>query len=82
MVFVMEKYSRYREREREPCDPTARRPDERLARKMERHHAAGARADPSHARSHKCSESVLSEWTCWGKNCYSESDKYHLYEAE
>ena len=33
MVFVMEKYSMCREREREPCDPTARRPDERLGNK-------------------------------------------------
>ena len=72
----------YREREKEPCDLTARRPAERLARKMERHQAAGARADPSNARSHKCSEPVLREQTCWGKNCYSESDKYLLYEAE
>ena len=30
MVFVMEKYSMCREREREPRDPTARRPDEHL----------------------------------------------------
>lgn len=90
MVFVIEKYSMCRERERDPCDPTPRRPDERLVRKQgaqqprraERHRAAGACANPPHAHSHKCGERVLSEWTCWGKSCYSESDKYLLYEAE